>query len=271
MNTFQKTISKEVMLQGIGIHKGKECTLTLKPAEINNGITFYRTDLDNKQVKCTPKNLIPGKRATILQENGTTIFTPEHLLAACSMCSISNLNIYLDTEEIPILDGSASPFIEALQEAIPVSQNEPLEPIIIKEPVIVKDRTTHILVLPSDTPRFSYYLKSPEKFIPNLGVNLLSNKSEWISSIGPARTWGLYKDVKALLDQGLAQGGSLDNAVVIDETKYLNELRFEDEIARHKVLDIIGDTWILGSPIQGHVIGFGSGHALNSELVLKLS
>lgn len=271
INKKQQTIKQNITFNGIGIHTGKISNITLMPAPENAGITFIRVDKQGAKIPCSPEYLVPGQRATILEKNGCRILTPEHLLASLHCLSITNIDIYINNEEIPILDGSASNFIDIILKAIPTEQSKNQFLLKIKHPIVVSDKQSQIIVLPSDTTKYSYFLKSPEKFINNQGFHLFSDNTNWSESIGKARTWAHYNDIKGLLDKGLAQGGSLENAVIFKEDGYINKLRYKDELIRHKILDLVGDTWILGKRIIGHVIGFGSGHALNTKLVQELS
>lgn len=270
MERHQKTIQSPIEIDGIGIHSGKNVHLKLCPAPDNTGIIFVRTDQTNKTIHVTPKNISNTNRATVLTENNITIATPEHLLAACYGCQIDNLIIEIDNEEIPILDGSALEFATLLTSNTPLIQSSQTTSLIITSPLKIEDNDSYIEVIPSETTQFSYTLNYPNHFIGSQEFSSNLTPELFINNIAPARTYGFLDEIQTLLDKNLAKGGSLDNAIVIGETDYLTPLRFPNELARHKLLDMIGDISIFGRPIQGHFIGHKSGHKLNTQLVKKL-
>ena len=271
MNRNQHTINSEISITGIGIHSGKKVNLKFLPAPVDTGIRFIRTDKNNQKVDVSPKNISSTNRATILTENKINISTPEHLLAACYGCNIDNLIIEIDNEEVPILDGSSLEFAKLLTENKPKVQSKEKEVITISKTIKIEHETTSIEIRPSTNTKFSYSLDYPDHFIGSqtFSYEFLSTKS-FIKEVAPARTYGFLKEIQHLLDNGLAKGGSLDNAIVIGETEYITPLRFQNELARHKLLDMIGDFSILGKSLQGHIIGNKSGHNLNKQLVLKI-
>ncbi|MFT5171829.1 MAG: UDP-3-O-acyl N-acetylglucosamine deacetylase [Candidatus Marinamargulisbacteria bacterium] len=266
-----KTLDSPAHFRGVGIHSGKTVSVTCHPASENTGIQFRRTDLDGAIVKVCPRNISATKRATHLTENNVTIKTPEHLLAACAGLGISNALIDLDGEEIPILDGSARPFSNAFLASGIKSQPGTLEPIKIHTPITVSNGPATIMILPSDEAKISYVLDLSPSFVGTQVFTSPISTDDFLSEIASARTFGFESEVKALLEKGLALGGSLDNALIIGETEYLSDLRFKDELVRHKILDMFGDLWILNRPIIGHIIGVKSGHFLNTKLVKAVS
>jgi UDP-3-O-[3-hydroxymyristoyl] N-acetylglucosamine deacetylase len=267
---MQKTISQSINFQGHGIHSGENVNITLKPASKNTGITFVRTDQNNCAINASVENLHNANRATILKNNQTTINTPEHLLAACFGLGIDNLIIEIDNNEVPIMDGSSKNFVEKLLQAGIKDLAAPKEKIIIKEPIIVKNQAAYLMALPCNTFKITFLIDYPETFIGDQIKSSEINDQTFINEIAPARTYGFYSEVKDLLEKNLAQGGTLENAVVVAENNYMNKLRFDDELVRHKILDLIGDLAIIGKPINGHFVGVKSGHALNGELVREL-
>lgn len=301
MAGFQRTIKKSVSVAGVGLHTGVECTATFKPADVNTGILFLRTDIDgSRPIPATIDHVVDISRGTTLGLDDIQIHTIEHLLAAVSGLGIDNLLVELTAKEPPILDGSAKPFVDALYEAGIEEQNANKEILVIDQPVSYADPANDIdmHVLPSDTFRITFTMDY--RHLSRLGtqyMSVYSMEEDFVERIAPARTFCLLSEVKALLDRGLAKGGSLENAVVfVDKTLPPDEitklrkafsfegelepgedgllkgqtLRFENEAVRHKVADLIGDLALLGMPIRGHVIATRSGHASNVEFVRRL-
>jgi UDP-3-O-[3-hydroxymyristoyl] N-acetylglucosamine deacetylase len=269
MQFHQKTLLKSVSFSGVGIHSGLETTVVCHPAPAGHGIVFVRTDLEGARVPMLPQCLVNTSRYTSLKYHDAQIDTPEHLLAACAGLSLHNLVIEIDGRELPILDGSSQVFCDAFLAAGTVDQGL-IKPLVITDMIRVSDQDRLIEVRPSKRSYFEYHLSYPNSFVGEQTVGFDIGEGDFATHIAPARTYGFEHEVAALLRQGLAKGGSLDNAVVIGELDYLTPLRFECELARHKVLDLIGDFWILGRPVVGDVIAYKSGHALTAEMVRKL-
>ncbi len=266
----QKTISQDCTLSGVGIHSGKTATLRFIPSE-SKGIVFQHKDNPKKTLNVHPNHIGSTPRATQLTNNTISIATPEHLLSACAGLGIDNLIIEIDAEEIPIFDGSALPFITAFQKAGIHTLDAPKTPIIISTPLHLSSKESSIIITPSEHTIFSYYLHYDHPVIGTQSVTFTLTEETYIQEIAPARTYGFEHEVAQLLEQGLAQGGSLDNALIIGDTQYINPPRFSDECARHKLLDLMGDLWILNAPIQGHVVGIKSGHALNTKAAQEIA
>lgn len=264
------TLKNPCKIQGIGIHSGKKVTLILNPTKESEGIYFIRTDLNNEKIKANPSTLKHTTRATALSNGVAEIKTPEHLMAALYALNISNIEIQIDSEEIPILDGSAAPFIEALLNSGVAPQNTENTPITLTEPLFIKEENAQLAILPSPIPLFTYILEYNEPVGKQIH-HYSPLKDNFKEEVAPARTFGFMHEIDALKAQGLALGGSLENALVIDNTKYINEPRFKDECARHKCLDLIGDFWILNRPLNAHVIGICSGHKHSMMMVQKIS
>ena len=267
----QQTIRNIINFQGIGIHSGKPVNIAIKPTSTDMGIVFVRTDLNNTQVPVKPAMLANSSRATILNHQNIKIATPEHLLAALYGLGIDNSVIEIDTEEVPIMDGSAMSFVKAIFDIGIEQQTKQKKELIITKPILVKNGDCYLLAEPASKFKISYILDYPETFIGQQVLALDINTESFIEQIAPARTYGFYNEVKELLENNLAKGGSIDNAVVIEEHKYRNELRFPDELCRHKILDLIGDLSVVGKAVKGHFIGVKSGHLLNKQMVEAIS
>jgi UDP-3-O-[3-hydroxymyristoyl] N-acetylglucosamine deacetylase len=265
----QKTIKEKCIFKGIGIHSGKTVTMVVLPAQENAGIVFKRVDCVG-EILVSIENVSPANRATILQKDGVRVCTPEHFLAACYALGISNLIVEIDAEEVPIMDGSSLDFLNGFLKVGIVEQLAEIKAIILAEPIIVKDGEKQILALPDDEFKITYILEY-DNFIGTQINSFKITATTFEKQLASARTYGFYSEVKALMERGLAQGGSFDNAVVIGENDYMNELRFSDELVRHKILDCIGDFAILGVPVKAHFIAMKSGHSLNHKLVRELS
>ncbi|MFA5879492.1 MAG: UDP-3-O-acyl-N-acetylglucosamine deacetylase [Candidatus Margulisiibacteriota bacterium] len=262
-----QTIKKETQITGIGIHSGHKVTLTLKPASENHGIKFIRTDLNGLEIPVTPQNLVPGARATILINNNIKILTPEHLMASLYTLGINNLIIEINAEEVPIMDGSAKDFITCLKKAGIKKYPEKAKPLIISKPVFISENNAYIIGLPKNKLNLTYLLELNHSFIKEQFLSLEFNKKEFQTNIAPARTFGFYSEYQALLEKGLAKGANDENTVVIGEDKYLSALRFQDELVRHKLLDLLGDLATINRPIMGNIISFKGGHSLNSKFI----
>lgn len=262
----QFTIKEEKVLAGIGLHSGKEVTMRIKPAPENSGIVFIRVDLPGRP--CIPAqvvNVSDTRRATTLGWETAKVHTAEHLLAALSAQGIDNLYIEMDSAEPPVVDGSSLPFIKLLEAAGVIEQQAVRSVIKITEPIWVRQGDRYLVALPYEGFRVSCLFINPHPLIGTQYGDFEINGENFCKEISPARTIGFMHEVEALQAQGLALGGSPDNAIVYDHDTVLTPLRFEDEVVRHKILDIIGDLALLG-PIQAHIIAAKSSHALNTEL-----
>jgi UDP-3-O-[3-hydroxymyristoyl] N-acetylglucosamine deacetylase len=271
----QQTIAELIKTVGIGLHSGNRSNLYLKPAPIDSGITFVRLDL-------TEQIPIPGKAefitdtrlASVLQIGESRISTVEHLLSACAGLGIDNLLVEIDGEEIPIMDGSAASFLFLIQSAGIVVQNAPKKLIKIKKIVEVVDGDKLARLEPFFGFKLDFTIDFKHPALDKTGQRCIIdfNETSYAKEIGRARTFGFAHEVEALREIGLARGGSLDNAIVLDEHRILNneELRYEDEFVRHKILDAIGDLYLAGYPIIGAYVAEKSGHALNNLLLRQL-
>jgi len=243
--------------------------MTLSPAAADTGILFRAAD--GTFIPATPDHVVDTRSATTVGAFGVKVRSIEHLMAAVSALGIDNLLVDVDAEEIPATDGSAKPFVELLYSAGRISQPAPRQPLAIPEPIRVGDESRWLQILPSDSLRISYTLDNRHPAIGLQVASLEVNETTFVEEIAAARTYGFLKDVPMMRQNGLARGGSLDNAVVVGKRIVLNDsLRFADEFVRHKILDVVGDLAVLGRPVMGHVVGRNAGHALNHDLVVAV-
>lgn len=274
--TRQRTIKNPVSVEGVGLQTGQRVRLSLKSSPVNSGISFVRTDLPGspainlRSIDLTGSD--PAERRTTLAFGPIQIQTTEHLLAAFSGLDIDNAIVELDNSELPGLDGSAKGFIDLLKKAGVAEQDEPKNYLKIDAPVWCSANDAVIAVLPDEEFRVSYTLSYNR---PGLGTQFYSiavNETNFEKEIAPARTFCLEEEAAALLAKGLGRGANHDNTLVLGPNGPIKTaLRFPDEPARHKILDLIGDIYILGTRVIGHVIAIKSGHSLNMELVKKLN
>jgi UDP-3-O-[3-hydroxymyristoyl] N-acetylglucosamine deacetylase len=264
----QRTIRKQVSLEGIGLHSGKPVRLTLSPAPVDSGISFRVADGD--PIPAAPESVVDSHYATTIGRGAARVQTVEHLMAAVAGLGVDNLDIRVDGTELPALDGSAKPFVALMLAAGRVRLNARRRPLTIPYPVRVGNDSRWLTIVPADHLRISYTLDNDH---PAIGVQALSwvaTEQSFVDEFAPARTYGFLKDLGAIRKRGLAQGVSLDNTIGVGDRGVLNGLRYRDEFVRHKVLDLIGDLALLGRPLLGHVIARNAGHALNYELVLAI-
>jgi len=269
----QRTVRNEVSCTGIGLHSGQKVGLTIRPAPPDTGIKFLRSDLAGRRtIKAHFENVVNTQMSTTIGINGTRISTIEHLMAAFFGFGIDNALVELDGPEVPIMDGSSAPFIFLLKSVGVKEQRKPKQFIIIKKPLKIQDGTRFIQINPSKELKISYTIDFHHPLITNQTYHLSFSGRDFINEISKARTFGFLKDIQTLREAGLAKGGSLDNAIVIDDFRVLNEdgLRYKDEFVRHKILDFIGDLAIIGSPVIGHFHVHKSGHSLNQAMLRKL-
>jgi UDP-3-O-[3-hydroxymyristoyl] N-acetylglucosamine deacetylase len=267
----QRTIKTEVSFQGIGLHTGRYAKVTLKPASRDEGITFVRTD-KSAVIKAQAGCVIDTAFATTIGSGGVRIRTIEHMMAALSGLGIDNVYVEVNGPEIPILDGSSTELISIILRAGIAKQAKKRPYLMIKRPVIVDDGHSKIAALPYNGRRITYSIFFNQYGFGEQMLSLDIDEETFVRDIAPARTFGFLKDLEYLRTNGLAQGGSLDNAIILGENGVLNSsgLRFKDEFVRHKVLDLIGDFALLGFPIYGHMIANRSGHSTNVKFVKKL-
>lgn len=269
----QRTVRKEVSCTGIGLHSGAKVKITIKPAPADYGIRFVRIDLPGQPViRATHENVVDTNLSTTVGNNGFKVSTIEHLMAAFFGLGIDNARIEIEGPEVPAMDGSSGPFIFLLKSVGIQEQKNPKQFIIIKKAFKLEDGNRSVAIYPSKELRISYTIDFQHPLLRNQEYELRFSGKDFTEEISKARTFGFLKDVKILRENGLAKGGSLDNAIVIDNFRIINEdgLRYKDEFVRHKILDFIGDIALLGSPIIGHFVVQRSGHCLNQFMLRKL-
>jgi len=267
----QRTIKKSVEIIGIGLHKGVPIKLRIEPADVDNGIVFYRSD-EAVSIPLKIENVTNTEMATVIGKNEVEISTIEHLLSAVAGFGIDNLRIVLDNNEIPIMDGSSVSFTLLFKEAGIQIQNKSKKILKIKKELKVTDKKGFwVKIEPSDKTEFNFTIDFNHPMIGEQTFNFEFSTENYIDNISKARTFGFLKDIQYLRNKGLALGGSLDNAIVLDDKKILNEnLRFNDEFVRHKILDAIGDMRVIGYNFIGKYKAFGGGHHLNHLLTEKI-
>ena len=265
----QQTIRRSVTLEGIGLHSGKHTKLTLSPAPPDSGIVF-RIGHDGAPIPAAPESVVDSHYATTVGRNGCRIQTVEHLMAATAGLGIDNLDVEVEGIEVPAVDGSAKPFVALLNSAGRTTQSARRRPITIPQPLRVGSGSRWIEIVPAPEFRISYTLDNDHPAIGIQALSVVPTEESFVNEFAPARTYGFLKDLGIMRKNGLALGGSLDNAIVVGKRGTLNGLRYRDEFVRHKVLDLIGDLALLGRPILGHVIARNAGHALNFELALAI-
>jgi UDP-3-O-[3-hydroxymyristoyl] N-acetylglucosamine deacetylase len=245
--------------------------MQLRPAPPNSGITFIRSDIDDTRIPAQPENFSTTAYATSISRNGASVQTVEHFMAALYCLGIDNLDVAIDGPELPIMDGSAAPFIFMLHEAGTRIQTRQRKVLRVLKPVKISDGDKGIAIYPSDAYRITYAIEFEHPLIKRQSRSIIVNERLFDEEIAPARTFGFMREVEQLRRAGLALGGSLENAIVIGENRILNKhLRYTDEFVRHKILDAIGDLSFIGHRIQGHVVAHKAGHTLHIELVNKL-
>jgi UDP-3-O-[3-hydroxymyristoyl] N-acetylglucosamine deacetylase/3-hydroxyacyl-[acyl-carrier-protein] dehydratase len=271
----QRTIEKEVSLSGKGIHTASKVNLRFKPAKENTGIVFIRTDLkDSPSIKADVGSLfipLSGKRHTSIGNEIANIQTIEHLMAVLCGLGIDNIYIEIDGKEIPAMDGSGKDFYEALSRAGIKEQDAEKQYYAIREPIIVEENGAVLSVFPAEVFKISYTLDYKHPLIKTQFLSIEINEQNFKNEIVSARTFCLEEEAKEILESGLGRGADYANTLVIGRKGVINNtLRFEDEFVRHKVLDLIGDLYLLGLPIKGHFIGLRSGHSLNLKMLHKI-
>ncbi|MEC9248078.1 MAG: UDP-3-O-acyl-N-acetylglucosamine deacetylase [Pseudomonadota bacterium] len=271
----QRTLKNAIRATGVGLHTGKQIFLTLRAAPVNTGIVFRRTDLSNDtDIQACIENVGDTSLSTSLSKDGVHVSTVEHLLSAFAGLGVDNAYVDLSAPEVPIMDGSASPFVFLIQSAGLVEQREPKKFLKVKKEVSVTDGDKSAKFSPFSGFKVSFCIEFDHPFFKkktNTAVVDFSTTS-FVKEISRARTFGFMRDVEKLREQSLILGGSIENAVVVDDHRVLNEdgLRYEDEFVKHKILDAIGDLYLLGHSLIGAFHGHKSGHQLNNQLLRKI-
>jgi len=270
---FQSTIAKQVTFSGVGLHTGTEINVTLRPADANRGIIFHRSEGEKTvSIEACSNNVVDTRLATVLGKGDLRVSTVEHLMAALYAFGIDNLHIDIDGPEVPIMDGSADAFVQLLNEAGKTNLSHSRKYMAIRKPISVIDGEKRISIIPSRFFRITSDIAfdHPSIALQNRSVKL--SPEIFTRDIARARTFGFLKEVEYLKANGLARGGSLDNAVVINDQGIMNPggLRYADEFVRHKILDTVGDFSLAGYPILGHIRTYKSGHDINHKMVEKI-
>jgi len=271
----QRTLKNSIRATGVGLHTGKKIFLTLRPAAPNTGVIFRRVDLDDPvEIKATPENVGDTSLSSTLVQGDVRISTVEHLMSAVAGLGIDNVYVDISAPEVPIMDGSAGPFVFLIQSAGIVEQDAPKKFIRIKQGVKVEDGDKWARFEPFDGFKvgFSIDFEHPVFTMDNQFAELDFSTTSFVKEVSRARTFGFVRDVERLRKNELALGASMDNAIALDDYRVLNEdgLRYEDEFVKHKILDAIGDLYLLGHSLIGAFTGHKSGHALNNALLRKL-
>jgi UDP-3-O-[3-hydroxymyristoyl] N-acetylglucosamine deacetylase len=269
----QHTIAREITCSGVGLHTGQRVSLILRPAPPNTGLVFIRQN-GSGPVTFSPsvRNLVPTELCTEISAKGTYVKTVEHVLSALVGLAVDNVYIELDGGEVPVMDGSAGPFVRLIRAVGVVPQDKQQAFLKITRPIEVMDGDRRLRIEPALTTRITYSIEYNHPLIRKQTYVYDWSVSRFEREIADARTFGFLKDVQALWAKGLGKGGSLDNTVVLSERGVLNEtgLRFRDEFVRHKILDLIGDLALLGVPFIGHLVAERAGHALHAKLVEQI-
>lgn len=269
---LQNTLKNEIFIHGQGLHTGGNISMRLRPAPSNTGVVFIRTDKGNIRIKANVSSVSDTTFATTLSSEGVRIGTVEHLLAAFAGLNIDNVYVDIDGPEVPIMDGSSAHFVSRIMESGITKQAKVVSYIKILAPIVVMEGHSQIAVTPYEGTRITYRLfyTHPAFGEQKMGIDISTMR--FINELAPARTFGFLRDVEMLKSRGLAQGGSLDNAIVLGDKEVINGnmLRFKDEFVRHKILDAVGDLSLIGLPIYGHVIANKSGHTLHVKLLKKI-
>jgi UDP-3-O-[3-hydroxymyristoyl] N-acetylglucosamine deacetylase len=272
-NEVQQTLKKEIVVQGISLHSGKDAEIRLIPAAENTGIVFYRADLDKKiKISAEPASVVNLIRNTTIgskEIKEAKISTIEHLMAAIWGSGIDNLEIEVSGPEIPVIDGSAFPYYQEMIKSCLKKQQAKRKVYQIEETIFAREEDSYIAILPYDGFKISYTLDYDHPVIGSSYFEFDAAKMNFAEEISKARTFGFAFEIEKLHEQGLALGGSLDNAILIEETKTVNSLRFENEFVRHKILDVVGDMFLNGR-IRGHIMAVKSGHRLHVKLAEKI-
>jgi UDP-3-O-[3-hydroxymyristoyl] N-acetylglucosamine deacetylase len=267
----EQTIRASVECRGIGLHSGAPVQLRILPAPSGTGIVFHRIDLDNFEIEATGRNIARVSYATSLMKKGVLISTTEHLLSAFIGTGIDNAIVELDNLELPILDGSARPFVDMIQRAGIRKQRRLRSYMRIRREIELREGDKFIAVYPADTYSVSYTIDFPHRLIGRETFRVDLTDGNFLREIAPARTFGFLHEADAMRQQGLIRGASTENAIVLTPEGLMNPpLRYADEFVRHKVLDLIGDLALVGKQILGNIVADRAGHAMHTALVSRL-
>ena len=272
---YQHTLKDSITIIGRGLHSGLQVIMTLMPAEANSGYVFMRRDVTPLRAEVPARwNTVVDTRlsTTVANAFGTRVSAIEHLLAALSVCGVHNARIVLDAPEVPIMDGSAAPFVGLIDKVGLQRQTALIQAIIIDKPLLVREHDKHVSLVPADEFSVDVEIDFDDPVIGRQSMDIIINEEVFSQQLAPARTFGFQEQLDTLRKLDLAKGGTLNNAVLIKDNKVVNEegLRFKDEFVRHKILDTLGDISLVGASIIGKFIGRRSGHRLNNQLMRTL-
>src|SRR5687768_1666383 len=267
----QRTLRRPISCAGIGLHSGNKVALSLRPAPADSGVRFRRSDLGGLEVAATVKHVGGINYATGLTHDAVRVDTVEHLLAALVSLGIDNVVVELNSPEVPIMDGSAAPFIYLIQEAGVKQLASTRRYLKVLRPMSLSRGDKRIALYPSDHFKVTYSIAFDHPMLRHQSRTIRLTEQSFVDDIAAARTFTFLKEVEMLRQQGLALGGSLENAIVIGDTGVLNNaLRFDDEFVRHKILDVIGDMALVGHPVIGHLVAHRGGHALHTAFAAQV-
>ena len=271
----QNTIAKQVSLSGTGIHTGNKANVIFKPAEVDSGVTFIRTDIPGSpRIKANVQSLLLEQkfsRRSSIGNDQAEVQTVEHLMAVLSSLGIDNIDVQIDNNEVPGLDGSAINFLEALEKAGISQQESQRYTFSVKEPIFIQEGSSSIAIVPAKEFKVSYTLNYDHPLLAAQFLELSVNAESFKTALASARTFCLESEASELQNQGLGLGANYENTLVVGRNGVIkNKLRFQDEFVRHKILDLIGDLYLAGGPINGHVIALKSGHSLNLKVAQKI-
>ncbi len=269
----QRTLRRTVSCTGIGLHSGNKVTLTLKPAPAGYGIRFQRSDLGGLEIPATVTHLGAAQSyQTGLTREAVSVETVEHLLAALTALGVDNAIVELNSPEVPIMDGSAAPFVHLILNEAGVKRLPSARRYLkVLRPISLAQGDKRIALYPAEHLKVTYSISFDHPLLRHQSRTMKISEESFVEDIAPARTFGFLKEVEMLRQRGLALGGSLDNAIVLGETGVLNNaLRFDDEFVRHKILDVIGDLSLVGHPVVGHLVAHRGGHALHTAFAAKI-
>lgn len=272
-NLVQRTLKNKISCIGVGLHSGERIKLTLHPAPCDSGVTFVRTDIAGRpEIKACLENVVQTRLATTLGKGGIIMGTVEHLMSALAGLGVDNAVVEVNGPEVPIMDGSAAPFVYLLRAAGLSVQDHYKKFAIVRQPLSVSDGDKSVSVTPAREFSVDYAIDFDHPLIHSQNLTFHFSDSAFESEVSRARTFGFLHEVEYLKKNGFAQGGSLANAIVIDRFRILNQdgLRYQDEFIRHKILDFIGDISLFGAPIIGHFTAVKSGHTMNHTLMTEL-
>jgi UDP-3-O-[3-hydroxymyristoyl] N-acetylglucosamine deacetylase len=271
MRVQRKSINTNVSITGIGLHSGIYTTLELRPARSGSGITFVRADLDGLRIPALQASTTALDYATTVGKDDVSVGTVEHLLSAIMACGVTDLDIHIDGPEVPIVDGSALPFMHLIDAAGVRNHGEEVSVLRVTQPIEVVDGDKSIRIVPANRLLIKYKIDFDHPGIGRQSFQFDFHHDNFLRKIAPARTYGFLRDVEKLRAAGLARGGSVENCIVLDDRGVMNgPLRFRDEFVRHKILDLLGDLALVGRPIVGEITASRAGHAMHSRFVAEI-